>query len=82
MEKSLPAHTAVMYYNYHGVAKKLIREGHLIGYEVASEKDGKRRLLLIFDSHPPMPIREERIIEYAELLSSHLVRRGDPQQGE
>ena len=71
-----------MYYSYHGVAKKLIREGHLVGYEMTTSKEGRRMLLLFFDSHPPMPIREERILEYEDLLPSHLIRRGDPEQSE
>ena len=59
-----------MYYDYHAVAKKLIREGHLVSARLfESWGNIERPLVLFFDNHKPMPIREERIWEYAELLS-------------
>lgn len=72
-----------MYYSYHAMAKKRIREGHLIHYELM-ERWGNiaPALVLFFDDHRPMPIRAERIAEYADLLSLHLIRDGDPEQGE
>lgn len=58
-----------MYYNYHGQIKSLIKDGHLIGFEFV-EKYGKisPALVLYFDNHRPMPIREHRFSEYSEIL--------------
>ncbi len=79
-------HTATMYYNYHAVAKRLIREGRLVAFEkVVLGKQKTPTFLLIFDGHKPMPIKEERVPEYVEEIknspSSHLVGGGDAQQG-
>ena len=74
-----------MYYNYHAISKRLIREGRLIAF-VREERHGgiSPAFVLYFDSHPPMPIREERVAEYVALIgespSSHLIRRGDPEE--
>ena len=57
------------YYNYHAVAKRLINEGHLVKFEVVEEWNGiKPALVLVFDNHIPMPVREERWEEYMFLL--------------
>ncbi|MCR4726477.1 MAG: thermostable hemolysin delta-VPH [Clostridia bacterium] len=59
-----------MYYNYHAVAKRLIREGHLTSarfFDVWGKLENP--LVLFFDNRKPMPIRKERVAEYAELLS-------------
>lgn len=56
-----------MYYSYHANAKKLIREGHLVEARL-TKKGNASVLLLIFDNHRPMPVKEERIAEYAELI--------------
>ena len=77
----LYAQTIRMYYNYHAVAKRLIREGHLVGYGW-TEREGERMLVLLFDCHRPMPIRSYRIPEYAEEFSLHFVRDGDAEEGE
>lgn len=58
------------YYSYHAAARKLIREGHLTGYEIADNWNGiKPALVLYFDNHRPMPIRSERWDDYWELLN-------------
>ena len=74
-----------MYYNYHGVAKRLIREGKLLGFKkVARWGNIAPAFVLFFEGHRPMPIREERVPEYVEVIgnspSSHLVRRGDAEE--
>ena len=75
-----------MYYNYHAVLRRLIREGKLIDFKRV-EKWGKiaPAFVLFFEGHRPMPIREERVPEYMALIaespSSHLIRRGDPEEG-
>jgi len=60
-----------MYYNYHAKAKQLISEGHLAGYEYVDSYNGiSPCLLLFFDNHKPMPIRDYRWNEYIPLISS------------
>jgi hypothetical protein len=60
-----------MYYSYHAKAKQLISEGHLTGFEyLDSYNKISPCLLLYFDSHKPMPIRDYRWNEYIPLLSS------------
>ena len=58
-----------MYYNYHAKAKQLIIEGHLINYEIVKRWNNiSPALVLYFDNHKPMPIREYRWDEYKDLL--------------
>lgn len=62
-----------MYYNYHSVAKKLIREGKLIDwYYIERHNKISPALVLIFDDfkHPVMPIGEDRWNEYEQLINS------------
>lgn len=57
------------YFNYHAKAKNLIKEGHLIGYEIVKEYHKiSPALLLFFDSGLIMPIREHRFNEYLALF--------------
>lgn len=59
------------YFNYHGKAKRLIREGHLIDYEIVDDWNGIRpALVLYFDNNKPMPIREYMWDEYFKLFTS------------
>lgn len=54
-----------MYYSYHNEAKKLIKEGHLIDFYFAKKYNYiKPALVLVFDNHIPMPIREHKWQEY------------------
>ena len=59
-----------MYYNYHATVKKLIADGHLSSYDIV-EKYHKISpcLLLFFDNHNPMPIREYRWSEYMPIIN-------------
>ena len=58
-----------MYYNYHAKAKQLIIDGHLIRYEIVDRWNNiTPALVLYFDNHKPMPIREYRWDEYKDLL--------------
>jgi len=58
-----------LYYNYHAAAKRLITEGHLTGYLFLDEYRGIRPcLLLFFDNHRPMPVRQYRWDEYRPLI--------------
>lgn len=68
-------HTESMYYNYHGTAKKLIKEKRLIGCTVVEEHRGIRpALVLYFDGHVPMPIRRDRWEEYFSLILRYGLR--------
>ena len=58
------------YFNYHGKAKKLIKEGHFINYEIVDNWNGIRpALVLYFDNNKPMPIREYKWDEYFKLFN-------------
>lgn len=68
-----------MYYNYHGRATQLIKEGHLSSYEYLDEYNGiSPCLLLHFDNHRPMPIREHRFAYYEELIQKHINNEKTP----
>lgn len=59
------------YFNYHATAKRLIVEGHLSGYEILEEYHGIHPCLLLhFDEHKPMPIREYRWDEYFPMIGT------------
>lgn len=61
------------YFNYHGVAKRLIKDGKLKSYRFAKKYNKiSPALILYFDDirHPIMPIREERWNEYLEIIKS------------
>ena len=54
-----------MYYNYHATAKKLIEEDHLVKMEIVKKWNNiSPALVLYFDNHRPMPIRQYRWDEY------------------
>ena len=56
-----------MYYNYHAKAKQLIADGHLVKMEIVDNwNDISPALVLWFDNHRPMPIREHRWDEYID----------------
>lgn len=58
-----------MYYHYHAQAKRLILEGHLTHYAIMDRWNHiAPALVLYFDNHRPMPIREERWSEYLRLM--------------
>lgn len=62
-----------MYYNYHAKAKQLIAEGHLTGYELLERYNNiSPCLLLYFDNHIPMPIREHKWNEYMQLINTKI----------
>lgn len=66
------AHTIFMfYYNYHGTAKRLIRDGHLVSYEILPKWNAIcPAMVLFFDNHNPMPIREHCWNDYKRLIES------------
>ena len=79
------SHTLAMYYNYHAVARRLIKEGQLTDFRRLERWGGiSPAFVLFFKNHRPMPIREERVAEYVALIgespSSHLVGGGDAKE--
>ena len=60
---------SMSYYNYHGVAKKLIACGHCTHAIIKRKHNSiSPALVLYFDNHKPMPIREKCFNEYLTLL--------------
>lgn len=60
----------IMYYNYHAQAQRLIADGHLIGYEFLDKYNGIGPCLLLkFDNHRPMPIRDHKWDLYMPLIN-------------
>jgi len=58
-----------MYYNYHAQIKKLILSGNLKSYEIVENYNGiSPALVLFFDNHRPMPVREHHWQEYFDLI--------------
>lgn len=58
-----------MYFNYHAKAKNLITTGHLVKYETVNKwNDISPALVLFFDNHTPMPIRQNKWEEYFKLI--------------
>lgn len=58
-----------MYYNYHAQIKKMILEGRLKGYQFVGDYNGiKPALVLYFEGHRPMPIRDYKWEEYIPFL--------------
>ncbi len=63
------------YFSYHAMAKKLIAEGHLIDYEIRDSWNKiSPALVLYFDNHRPMPVREYLWDDYFLLISRHAPR--------
>ena len=59
----------IVYFNYHAKAKRLIKDGQLVRYEIVENWNGiKPALVLYFKNEKPMPIREYRWHEYMLLL--------------
>lgn len=61
-----------MYYNYHGIAKRLILDGKLKGYRFVDSYNGiSPALVLYFEGHSPMPIRDYAWEQYIDLLIAY-----------
>ena len=58
------------YFNYHAKAQNLIKSGHCTHAEIVNSHNAiSPALVLYFDNHKPMPIREEKWMIYFELLN-------------
>lgn len=57
------------YYNYHAIAKRLIENNHLIAVSVFPEyKNIRPAMVLYFDNHRPIPIREYMWDDYLDKI--------------
>ena len=69
------------YYNYHGIARKLIINGHCTHAEFKQKHNSiSPALVLYFDNHKPMPIREKLFYKYIALLEFYKVSILNSQQ--
>ncbi len=58
-----------MYYNYHAKIKNLILSGHLMYYKIVDKWNSvSPALVLFFNNHKPMPIRNYKWEEYFNIL--------------
>lgn len=61
-----------MYYNYHAIIKKKIKEDKLINIEFKEKyKNINNVMLLYFNDGSIYPIREHRFLEYSILLNKY-----------
>ena len=57
------------YYNYHAIAKKLIENNHLIAVSIFPVyKNIRPAMVLYFDNHRPIPIREYMWDDYLDKI--------------
>ena len=61
-----------MYYSYHGIIKKKIKQNKLIKVEHKLKyKNLNNVLVLYFNDGTTYPIREERFLEYSIILNNY-----------
>ena len=60
------------FYNYHAVATNLIKNGHCVNATFKQKHNAiSPALVLYFDNHKPMPIRQESFEKYLILLKTY-----------
>lgn len=63
------------YFNYHAKIKNLIKNGHCNrAFIVQKYKDISPALVLCFDNHKPLPIRNYHFEEYFMILEKHKIK--------
>ncbi|MBE5741506.1 MAG: thermostable hemolysin delta-VPH [Clostridiales bacterium] len=68
------------YYNYHAIAKNLIKSGHCIGVSIFDRyRHIYPAMVLYFENHRPIPIREYMWQDYLPLLDEYKIRINNPQ---
>lgn len=68
------------YFNYHAIAKNLIKGKHLIGVTIFQSYHHIRpAMVLYFDNHRPIPIREYMWNEYIQLIASENLKINNPE---
>lgn len=70
------ANTYIMtYFNYHGRAINLIKSNHCIYAEIKKKHNSiSPALVLYFDNHPPMPIRQYKWDYYLLILNEYNIK--------
>ncbi len=59
-----------MHFNYHAKVKKIINEDKITKIEIVDNyHDISPAMLIYFENHPPVPIREHKWDEYIAYLS-------------
>lgn len=67
-----------MYYNYHARAKSLIKNGSCIGATIFDKYNHiYPALVLYFENHKPIPIREYMWDDYIDLLRKYRIKIHD-----
>ncbi len=67
------------YYNYHAIAKNLINTHHCIAVTIFKHYHHIRpAMVLYFDIHKPIPIREYRWNEYFDLIREQNININNP----
>ena len=61
------------YFSYHGRNKKLIKDGFLEEFYY-EERDDKRYLILVFKDGRKFQVKEERWMEYHNLIDDYFER--------
>ena len=60
------------YFNYHAKIKNLIKQNHLVDFVFYDDYNGiKNCMVLFFDNHKPMPVRDYRIGEYFKFFEEN-----------
>jgi len=61
-----------MYYNYHGIIKKKIKENKLVKYEFKDKYHNINNVMVLYFSDGSVyPIREHRFLEYSILINKY-----------
>ena len=60
-----------MYFNYHSKVKQVLETDRLIKIEIVDDHNGiKPAMVLHFQNHKPMPIREHKWDEYISYIQN------------
>ncbi len=61
-----------MYYNYHGIIKKKIKENKLVNIEFKEKYNNINNVMILyFNDGTKYPIREYRFLEYSIILKNY-----------
>ena len=67
------------YYNYHAMAKRLLKDGNCFGATIFEEYHHiKPALVLYFQNHKPIPIRQYMWEDYFEILNELKIKISNP----
>ena len=67
------------YYNYHAMAKRLLKDGNCFSATIFEEYHHiKPALVLYFQNHKPIPIRQYMWEDYFEILNELQIKISNP----